>query len=129
MARDLREYLAILEKNHPDEILNVKGEVNPAKFDVTAFLTHLENHDKYPLTYFKKCLNLHGEVSQYPFVMNIYASRKRCAVALGLPAELKWLIGVVSQKFYNKCWQIGTVREENDTISEKSNGYSRLCGA
>ncbi len=84
MAKGLREYLNFLENEHQREILHVEAEVNPARFDVTAMLTHLERQGHYPLTLFSKCLNLKGEVSRFPLVTNVYASRKRCALAMGL---------------------------------------------
>ncbi|OPX89867.1 MAG: Phenolic acid decarboxylase subunit C [Pelotomaculum sp. PtaB.Bin104] len=84
MAKGIREYLNFLENEHQGEILHVEGEVNPAGFDVTALLTRLEKQSNYPLTLFSKCLNLKGEISRFPLVTNIYASRKRCALAMGL---------------------------------------------
>ena len=42
MAKGLRDYLNFMEKEHQQEILHVDGQVNPAGFDVTALLTHLE---------------------------------------------------------------------------------------
>jgi UbiD family decarboxylase len=87
MAQGFREYLDHLESKHPSEILHVDGVVNPAAFDVTTVLTHLERQGKYPMTLFSNCLNLKGEISRFPLATNIYASRQRCALALGLEAE------------------------------------------
>lgn len=84
MIKGLRDYLEYIEKECPTEILHIEAEVNPANFDVTAALKHLENAGAYPLTYFSRCLNIKGEASAFPLVTNIYASRKRCALALGL---------------------------------------------
>ena len=87
MVRDLREYLTNLENNCPEEVLRIEKEVDPNAFEVTTLLTHLEKKGKYPLTYFSNCKNLFGKVSDFPMVTNMYASRKRCAVALGLAPE------------------------------------------
>ena len=84
MIKGLRDYLELIEKKFPSDILHIDAEVNPANFDVTAALKHLENAGDYPLTYFSRCLNVKGEVSAFPLVTNMYASRKRCALAMGL---------------------------------------------
>ena len=87
MAQRFRDYLDFMESKHPSEILHIDGVVNPAGFDVTAVLTHLEQQGKYPMALFSNCLNLKGEISRFPLATNIYASRKRCAIALGLESE------------------------------------------
>lgn len=87
MAKGLRDYLNFMEKEYQQEILHVEGQVNPAGFDVTALLTHLEKQGQYPMALFSKCLNLKGEVSRFPLLTNTYASRKRCALAMGLEQD------------------------------------------
>jgi 2,5-furandicarboxylate decarboxylase 1 len=84
MARALREFLTLLEERYPDQLVRVPREVNPANFDVTAILQHLENRDRYPLVWFEQPRNLHGEVARFPLISNVYATRERCAIALGL---------------------------------------------
>src|SRR5919205_2894526 len=84
MARELREFLDLLERRYPDQIVRVHKEVDPASFDVTAILQHLENRDRYPLVLFERPRNLKGEVARFPLVSNVYATRERCAIALGL---------------------------------------------
>ena len=42
MAKDLREFLSEIEERYPEELLRVEKEVNPADFEVTAILQHLE---------------------------------------------------------------------------------------
>jgi len=80
----MRNYLKILKEKYPQEILLIEEEVNPATFEVTAILTHLEMAGKYPLVYFTRPLNLNGEVSKFPIVTNVFATRERCAMAMGL---------------------------------------------
>ncbi|MDP2728846.1 MAG: UbiD family decarboxylase, partial [Dehalococcoidia bacterium] len=88
MKRDLRSYLQFLEEELPNQIVYVDKVLDPSKFEVTAILQNLENLGKYPLTVFSKPLNLKGEISEFPIVTNVFASRDRCAVALGLsPSE------------------------------------------
>jgi len=80
-------YLAQLEKDHPEWVVHVTEPVDPAKFEVTAVLQQLEYRDQYPLVVFDRPLNLRGEVSDFPIATNVYASRARCAVYLGLRPE------------------------------------------
>ncbi|MDE3077808.1 MAG: UbiD family decarboxylase, partial [Chloroflexota bacterium] len=83
----MRSYLGQLECEHPDWLVHVKGAVDPAAFGVTAVLQRLEDLDRFPLVVFDRPLNLLGEESRFPLATNVYASRERCAVALGLPGE------------------------------------------
>jgi 2,5-furandicarboxylate decarboxylase 1 len=83
----LQAYLEDLEQEHPEWVVHVTEPVDPAKFEVTAVLQQLEYHDQYPLVIFDRPLNLRGEVSEFPIATNVYASRQRCAVALGLRPE------------------------------------------
>jgi len=83
----LREFLEFLEKDYPHEVLRVSRPVDPAQFEVSAILKHLENRGKFPLVVFEKPKDLNGNVSHYPLLSNIYASRERCALAMGLKPE------------------------------------------
>ena len=80
----MHRYLDSLKKLCPDQVLVIDEEVNPADFEVTAILQKLEMAGQYPLVYFTRPLNLKGEVSQFPIATNIFASRERCAVAMGV---------------------------------------------
>ena len=48
----LREFLDSLEKNFPSEMIRVSRPVDPAKFEVSAVLKHLEDLGKFPLVSF-----------------------------------------------------------------------------
>jgi 2,5-furandicarboxylate decarboxylase 1 len=83
----ITDYLDNLKKHYPEEVVTIDDEINPASFEATAILRHLELAGKYPLVYFTHPLNLKGEVSKVPLVTNVFASRQRCALALGLHPE------------------------------------------
>ena len=85
--RSLQAFLARLEEEHPEWVVHVTKPVDPARFQVTAVLQQLEQRGRFPLVVFDRPLNLHGEISPFPLVTNIYAARERCAVALGLRAD------------------------------------------
>lgn len=80
----LRTYLARLEEHHPNWVVHVTQPVDPARFQVTAVLQQLEQRGSFPLVVFDRPLNLRGEASAFPLVSNIYATRQRCALAMGL---------------------------------------------
>ena len=83
----LRSFLELLEKESPREMIRISRPVDPARFEVTAILKHLENRGKFPLVRFDQPKNLKGDVSPYPLLSNIFATRERCALALGLKPE------------------------------------------
>lgn len=86
-AFSLRSFIERLEREQPEQVIHVTEPVNPARFEVTAVLKHLELRRKYPLVVFDRPLDLHGRPSPYPIATNIYATRERCAMALGLKAS------------------------------------------
>lgn len=66
----------------------VQREIDPGnRFQVTALLEHLHRRKEFPAVLFEKPLNMHGQVSEFPLVSNLFATRKRCAEMLGLPSE------------------------------------------
>lgn len=83
----LRDFLVLLERDHPEQIVHVTEPVDPARFEATAILKHLELRRKYPLVVFDRPLDLDGKPSAFPLVMNVFATRARCALALGLGVD------------------------------------------
>ena len=88
MAKDLHEFVKQMEATFPDDFVRVEREVDPSNFDVAAILQHLEDRGEEPMVLFEKPLDLRGEVSSIPILVNVFGSRERCAVSLDLdPAE------------------------------------------
>src|SRR5690348_1169862 len=83
----LGSFLQTMEKNFPNEVIRVSHPVEPAKFEVSAILKHLENRGKFPLLVFENPKDTEGRPAAIPLLSNIYASRERCAVAMGLKPE------------------------------------------
>ena len=81
------DYLLRIEEEAPAEVLHVTEPVNPERFEVTAVLQKLEDLGRYPMVVFDRPLDLFGNVSPFPIATNVYATRQRCAMALGLAAE------------------------------------------
>jgi UbiD family decarboxylase len=72
-------------RDDPAEFRTVSRPVNPLKFDVTAVMAHLDRRGEYPTVQFNNPLNMHGKPSKFPIVTNLWATRERCAEAVGLP--------------------------------------------
>lgn len=87
MARTFEEFLRVIEESYPSECVRVQKEVNPAEFEVTAILQHLENDRKFPMVVFENAINGKGEKSGMRLVSNVFATRARCAIALGLSPD------------------------------------------
>ena len=87
-GKNLRSFLDRLEARLPEDFVRVEREIDPAKFEVTAVLQHLENERRFPLILFERPRNLKGRPSAFPLLSNVFATRGRCALALGMdPAE------------------------------------------
>ncbi|MBI2360301.1 MAG: UbiD family decarboxylase [Deltaproteobacteria bacterium] len=87
-SKDLRSFLQELEERLPRDLVRVERDVAPADFEVTALLQHLENERKFPTLLFTRPRNLRGEPSSFPLLSNVFATRRRCALALGMdPAD------------------------------------------
>lgn len=72
-------------RGDPDEYRRVSRPVNPMNFDVTAILQKLEDRREFPVVEFSSPLDMHGEPSEFPVVANLWATRERCADAVGVP--------------------------------------------
>lgn len=87
MPKDLHQFLEQLEAHHPDDLIRISKPVNPADFDVTAIMEHLYRHGRKPAVLFENPLDLHGNPSSIPVLINVFAERERCATALDVPRE------------------------------------------
>jgi 2,5-furandicarboxylate decarboxylase 1 len=85
--RSLRQFLAEVEKKYPNDIIHVTKPVEPSQYEVTAILKHLENAAKFPIVMWDKPKNVRGEAGKTRLVSNVFASRERCAVAMGMKPE------------------------------------------
>ncbi|MFQ5849525.1 MAG: UbiD family decarboxylase [Candidatus Binatia bacterium] len=87
MAKSLRTFLEDCRREVPNEIVHIKKEVDPAHYDVTAIIKHLDEMKKFPILIFDRPLNLHGQPSEIKLVMNCEISQRKAQIALGLPKE------------------------------------------
>jgi UbiD family decarboxylase len=83
MAKDLRSYLAQLQEALPGEIRQVDTVMDP-KFEISAVVEKLEDRNEAPLILFNKVKNHKGELSDFRVAVNVFSTRPKCTVALGL---------------------------------------------
>jgi UbiD family decarboxylase len=81
--QSLDTYLATI-RDRPSEFRTVSRPVDPANFDVTAVLEHLDHRREFPAVLFEHPTNLHGQASSFPVLSNLWGTRARCAEMLGL---------------------------------------------
>ncbi len=83
---DLRTYLESVRRAAPDRLLEVTDK-HDIRLEVCAMIADLEKRKREPLVLFSNIDNLSGEPSEFPLLMNVFASRAACSVALGLAPE------------------------------------------
>ena len=81
MAKDLRHFLAEIERKLPDEIAHVDRQVNP-KHQLSAVLRKLQDEDRYPAVIFNKVKG-----SKMPVVSNLFATTNRLALAFDISPD------------------------------------------
>ena len=82
MAQDLRSFLELIKKTHPEDFLAISREVDPA-FEITAIAVKLEQEAKRrPVLLFEKVKG-----SSFPVLTNLHAGRSRLAAAIGANPE------------------------------------------
>ena len=82
--KTLGSYLDLI-RHDPAELRTVSRVVNPMDFEVTAVLEHLDQRGEYPTVVFERPLDMYGDPSPFPIVTNLWATRERCAEAVGIP--------------------------------------------
>ena len=87
MAKKLQDFFQNLRDQLPNDLLTIERAVAPADYEVAALLQHLENEQRYPALLFEKPRNLKGEPSSFPLLSNLFATRRRCALALGMDPD------------------------------------------
>ncbi len=84
MVMDLRDFLENLQERLPYDFVRIERPISPDQFEATALLQHLENQEKFPVLFFEKPLDLNGKPSAFPLLSNVFATRPRCALSLGM---------------------------------------------
>ena len=82
MAKDLEGFLSEYEKKYPDEIVHIEKEID-SRWEATALVEKLEKLRKFPILIFHKVKTVEGHWSTFPLIINLFASRERCARIIG----------------------------------------------
>jgi 2,5-furandicarboxylate decarboxylase 1 len=83
MANNLRTYLETLERERPEVILRITEPMKVA-YEISALQRKLDALKKYPVIIVERPILDNGEISDFPVVTNLTASRQLCAEALGI---------------------------------------------
>lgn len=80
--KDLRTFLDEYEESHPDLVVHVEQEVD-ARWEASAIVLKSQKElPEAPVFVFHRLRTVHGEISPFPVVMNLFASRHRLAHAV-----------------------------------------------
>ena len=83
MNKNLRDFIKLLKEKAPEELM-IGERLVDSKFEATTVIRKLELDNKYPMAIFKNVKNIKGERSPFPLVINMFATRRKLALAIGL---------------------------------------------
>ena len=89
MAKSLRSFLDDMRRAYPSEVVSIAKAVNPLNYDVTAIVKQLGALKKFPILFFDRPLNAHGQATDMKLVLSAENSQKKIQVALGLPRGME----------------------------------------
>ncbi len=85
--KDFRTFLIDYEEAFPDQVIHIHQEVS-AQWEAAAIAVKTQKEMREPpVLVFHKVRTVDGALSPWPVVMNVFATRKRCAYAVGLDCE------------------------------------------
>ncbi len=88
MAKSLRTYIEDLKREAPDELVCIDREVNPAGYDCTAIIKHLDALKKFPVVLFERPLGVNGKPSPVKLMLNAEISQSKAQIAMGVPRTM-----------------------------------------
>ncbi|MCV7063007.1 UbiD family decarboxylase [Mycolicibacterium vaccae] len=81
--KDLRQFIVALDADGDGDQVRVTKPVSPQNFDCTAILEKLDRRGLRPMALFESTEDVEGRPCTIPVAMNVFATRERCAKALG----------------------------------------------
>lgn len=86
-AKDFHSFLRDYERAHPELVAHIEREVS-AKWEASALAIKAQKElREAPVLIFHRLRGVHGRISPFPVVLNLFASRYRCAFAVGSSFE------------------------------------------
>lgn len=86
MAKDLAQFLNLIDRDFPELLLRIKEEVDPGRFEISSLLSLLEKGGQEKIVLFEKALSIEKKGTM-PLASNLFVSREACALALGLAPQ------------------------------------------
>lgn len=86
MGKDLRDYVNLVCRDLPHHYVQINARTD-CRFGVTAILGVFEEQQKYPVVHFTDILDMENKPSKFTVMANLFASRERLALAMGVPIE------------------------------------------
>ena len=83
MAQDLKSYLETFAKTSPEQVIEEKRVLDQSQHEVSAYLKLHEDYGQFPIVVFRNVRSLSANRSLFPLVHNTFATRSRCAMAIG----------------------------------------------
>ncbi len=83
MPKDLRTWIADLERQCPGEPLRVKKFVRPAEYEISSILYQLEKRGNLSAVLFENVASVKGEPTGFCLLSHVFTTREKIAVALG----------------------------------------------
>jgi 2,5-furandicarboxylate decarboxylase 1 len=84
MARCLADWIELVESQAPEELVRVKKQVNPARFESACVVDALERERRFPAVLFESVTDLKGRSSDFAIVNNTFGTFRKIALALGM---------------------------------------------
>lgn len=82
-VKDFRSFLSEYEEAHPEHVVHIDREVS-ARWEAAAIAVKTQKEMREaPILIFHRVRTVDGTISPWPVVMNVFASRQRCAFAVG----------------------------------------------
>ena len=87
MPKSLSTFLEECRREIPNEVVHI-GKSSIRRITMLRRSSSTSARRKIPIAIFDKPLNLHGQVSDFPLVLNCEISQRKTQIALGMPARL-----------------------------------------
>ena len=85
--KDLRQWIDVLEREAPEELVRVRKSVDPARFEVTAVMEKMESERRFQSVLFESPRSHdHGDHG-FQLLLNTFGTFAKMAVALDLPPD------------------------------------------
>src|SRR5207253_9816904 len=87
MVMDLRAFLDDLQEHLAYDFVRIERPISPEQFEATALLQLLEKQNRFPVLFSENPLDLNGKHSAIPLLSDVFATRRRCALSLGMTSN------------------------------------------